>query len=117
MMYLPAAAPILIAYLAFAQQPAQDSISLPAETPEVTVTLAPPVLLQADGAPISTGPYNGHSGPLVADYDGDGKQDLLVGNYKGFIQLYGNVGSKTEPKFESKGLLQAQGKDFYVKNW
>lgn len=117
MMYLRIIAPTLFAYVALAQQPTQEQ-RLPSAVPsEACATLALPVKLQADGSAISTGKYNGHSGPLLSDFDGDGMPDLLVGNYKGYIQVYGNVGIKTQPKFTAQGLLQAQGKDFYVKNW
>lgn len=76
-----------------------------------------PVRLEADGEPIDSGQYIAHSGPLFADYDGDGIRELLVGNFKGHLQLYRNVGTATAPKFEAKGLLQAAGKDISIHNW
>ena len=79
--------------------------------------LAAPVLLKAGGEVIDTGEYIGHAGPLFADFDGDGTRDLLVGNFKGYFQLYGNTGTNKEPVFEAKGLLQAGGADAYVHNW
>lgn len=79
--------------------------------------LAAPVKLTAGGVAIDTNDHVGHSGPLYADYDGDGLSDLLVGNFAGHIQLYKNVGTKEAPEFESKGLLEAEGEVVKVKNW
>lgn len=79
--------------------------------------LAPPVRLEADGAPIDTGESIAHAGPLVADFDHDGTPDLLVGNFRGTIQLYKNVGTAAAPRYESKGLLQAAGEDVRIHNW
>lgn len=79
--------------------------------------LAPPVRLVADGKPIDTGENIAHAGPLFADFDGDGVRDLLVGNFRGTIQLYKNVGTAAAPRFESKGLLQAAGEDVRIHNW
>ena len=90
----------------------------PSQTQQSSVDeLSPPVRLEADGVAIDSAKHNGHSGPLLADLDGDGKAELLVGTFKGFLQLYANTGSATEPRFASRGLLQAGGKDAFVKNW
>ena len=43
--------------------------------------------------------------------------DLLVGNFKGHIQVYANVGEVRAPRFESRGLLQANGEDLKIHNW
>ena len=42
-----------------------------------TRELLPPVRLQAAGKPINA--YYGHAAPFVGDFDGDGVNDLLVG--------------------------------------
>ena len=79
--------------------------------------LAAPIRLEADGAPVDSGKYTAHSGPLFTDVTGDGKADLLVGNFRGHIQVYANVGEASAPRFESRGLLQAEGKDLRIHNW
>jgi hypothetical protein len=59
--------------------------------------LAPPVRLEAGGKPIDTDV--GHAAPFVTDFDGDGLQDLLVGQFgKGILWIYTNQGTKTKPK-------------------
>lgn len=94
----------------------QDSAPKAAQTP-AQVALAAPVRLECDTGPIDTGKYVGHAGPLFADFDGDKKPDLLVGNFKGHLQLYANTGEPTAPKFVAKGLLQADGADAHIENW
>jgi hypothetical protein len=81
------------------------------------ITLAAPVRLECDQGLIDSGAFIGHSGPLFADFDGDKKPDLLVGNFKGNLQLYKNVGEIGQPKFVAKGLLKAAGVDAHAKNW
>ncbi len=81
------------------------------------IRLGPPEPLLADGEPIDTGEYVGYAGPLVTDFDGDGDQDLLIGNFRGSIQHFENVGEADAARFESRGLLQAEGEDIELNNW
>jgi hypothetical protein len=76
-------------------------------------TLAPPVAIEADGAPIDIGRLSdiAHAGPWLGDYDGDGDRDLLVGDFPGYFWRFDNIGTDAKPKFTSKGKLQAGGKD------
>jgi hypothetical protein len=55
---------------------------------------AAPVALEADGKPISVGQK---AGPCVADWDGDGRPDLIVGSEWGDVVWYRNVGSRQKP--------------------
>ena len=50
------------------------------------------------------------SRPVAADWNGDGKLDLLAGNAAGFLQYFENVGTTALPVFEDRGNLTADGK-------
>ena len=48
------------------------------------------------------------AGPCIADWDNDGLIDLLVGDGKGAVGFYKNVGTKTEPKLSARVELISQ---------
>jgi hypothetical protein len=75
--------------------------------------LSPPVRLIADGKPIDIGQLSSsaHAGPCIADVDGDGDRDLLVGDFPGFFWLFDNQGTEKAPVYTSSGKLQAGGVD------
>ena len=73
-----------------------------------------PVRLQADGADIDTGDAKGHSGPCLADVDGDGLRDLVVGDFSGKFRFYKNVGSNKEPSYAALKYIQAGKADAQV---
>ena len=51
---------------------------------------------------------SGHAAPFVGDFYGDGKPDLLVGQFDGGkLRVYRNVGTRTEPKFGGFEWFQA----------
>lgn len=52
----------------------------------------------------------GHSAPLFVDWDGDGRRDLLVGQFgEGKLRIYRNVGTAGQPKFnEDFALFQTR---------
>jgi hypothetical protein len=77
----------------------------------------PPVRLKVGEAFIDTADHVGHAGPLVVDLNADGRDDLLVGNFRGHFQVYRNVGTRAEPVYEDGGLLGAGGEAFLVPNW
>jgi hypothetical protein len=66
--------------------------------------------LEADGKPIRVG--GGDAGPFAADWDGDGKIDLLVGAGDGSVLFFRNVGTAEEPKLAAAvTLVPAEGHD------
>jgi len=88
--------PIVMAMLAttFADEPAQEFL--------------PPVRLEAAGKPIDT--EIGHAAPFVADFDGDGVKDLLVGQFGGgVLWIYRNIGTNDQPKLAA-GVKFKDGK-------
>ena len=65
--------------------------------PQQTGGLLPPVRLEAGGAPIDT--EIGHAAPFVGDFDEDGVNDLLVGQFGGgVLWICRNEGTNAAPK-------------------
>ncbi len=81
------------------------------------VQFEPPLRLKAGKEFIDTGKDIAHAGPLTVDLDADGKPDLLVGNFRGHFQVYMNIGTRAEPEYEDKGLLETEGQTAKVPNW
>ena len=93
---------------------------------------APPVPLRANGEMISV--TTGHAAPYIYDFDGDGVQDLLVGEFgnkrfkgettvkasagrpwtAGKLRVYRNHGTDTEPAYKEFSYVQAGGQDAQV---
>jgi hypothetical protein len=67
--------------------------------------------LEADGEPVDIGKLSNiaHAGPWVADVDGDGDQDLLVGDFPGYFWFFENRGDDSSPRYTSRGKLEAGG--------
>ena len=85
----------LFAVFAFAQTPVFDA----------------PVAIEANGVPINVG-TGGNASPFLVDWNGDGKQDLLLGQYlSGKVRFYENVGEDSAPVFGDFVYLQADGLD------
>ena len=75
--------------------------------------LEKPVAILAGEKPIDV--QVGHAAPFMADLDGDGVRDLLVGQMgKGHLRVYKNVGSNSAPKFAEFALFRAAGEDATV---
>src|ERR1700756_1545524 len=70
--------------------------------------LAPPVRIEAAGKPIDTDV--GHAAPFVGDFDGDGVNDLIVGQFgDGILWIYRNEGSNAAPRLAA-GVKFKDGK-------
>jgi hypothetical protein len=99
----------------FVIQTSSDEIEHPTKQTENKISdeLAAPVALQADGKRIDIGKLSSyaHAGPCFADVDGDGDNDLLVGDYPGHFWFFENTGNDEHPVYTSKGKLQAGGVD------
>ncbi len=68
-----------------------------------------PVRLEADGKIIDTGNRLGHSGPTMADVDGDGIPDLVVGDFSGQFRVYPNLVRTGMPRLGPMKYLMAGG--------
>jgi hypothetical protein len=67
------------------------------------------VRLSAEGKSIDV--EIGHLVPTVVDWNGDGKKDLIVGQFSnGAIRLYLNEGTDAEPRFGKFTYLEAGDK-------
>jgi hypothetical protein len=77
-------------------------------------SLDPPVRLSAADGILDSGPSWGHSGPCLHDVDGDGRRDLIVGDFSGLFHFYRNEGTDREPRYAAAVNLQAGGVDAEV---
>jgi VCBS repeat protein len=62
--------------------------------------------LQASGQDIRVA---GDAGPFVADWDGDGKPDLIVGAGDGSVTFFRNIGTRTQPVLAAGETLVPPG--------
>jgi len=68
-----------------------------------------PVKIQADGTDLVV---DFISDPCMVDWDGDGINDLLVGQYtQGKVSFYKNTGTNEVPVFTFSYFLKADGAD------
>jgi hypothetical protein len=67
--------------------------------------------IQDGGADLDVG---GRSSPTVADWNRDGKKDLIVGNSDGNLLYFENKGTSASPVFNGSVLLEAGGQPIDV---
>jgi hypothetical protein len=70
----------------------------------------PPVKVHAGGKPLDV-QRSGHAAPFFGDFDGDGKRDLLVGQFhEGRLRVYRNLGTDRQPRLDAFTWFEAGGK-------
>jgi hypothetical protein len=79
--------------------------------------LLPPLPLPAGGKLLDVA-RDGHSAPFIGDFDGDGKRDLLVGQYhEGRLRIYRNRGDNARLRFDDFTWFEAEGRLGRVPEW
>lgn len=72
------------------------------------------VKLKSAGEIINVSTY---SFPVFYDFDKDGLKDLIIGEFRGSLRFYKNIGTAENPKFNGFTKLQAEGEDIVVPNY
>lgn len=76
-------------------------------TPEEPVFKYPRIIWRADGKPLDVGM---HGTPAIADWDGDGRKDLIISHiWEGYYSFFRNVGTNADRVFEWAGFIEADG--------
>lgn len=85
------------------------------QTTQTETVLAPcfesGVPIQENDEPIDVGLA---ASPTVCDWNNDGRLDLIIGNYDGYVSYYQNIGTNTTPYMDTGKRIQAEGVDINV---
>jgi hypothetical protein len=77
-----------------------------------TPTFFSPESLRSSGSIIDVTWYGS---PVVYDWDGDGRKDIVTGQYSGgYVRFYRNTGTNNNPSFSGFSYLQADGRNISV---
>lgn len=80
-----------------------------AAVPVQSGELGPPFQVAAGGQPLDV-QRSGMAAPFFGDFDGDGLDDLLVGEFRdGLLRVYRNLGSIGRPQFKDYVWFKAGG--------
>jgi hypothetical protein len=60
------------------------------ETVNAPPVCRPPFRVEVDGRPLDTAAVGGHCGPCIFDVNGDGRHDLVVGDFSGTFRVLGD---------------------------
>ena len=72
--------------------------------------LSPPFLVEVGGVALDVGSF---AAPFMADWNGDGRKDLLVGDGEGYIHLY-HSSAEGAPQFIRAEKVQVNGQELMV---
>ncbi len=75
-----------------------------------------PVLENRGYLNAGSGPVNVQEGaaPVFTDWNNDGRKDLLVGNFDGYLYYYQNVGTNDAPIYRSPNMIEISGEPLLV---
>lgn len=107
---------LVVTLLFLLQADATDEDETPANIPAGVAkdVFHTPVRLRAVDGILDSGPSWGHSSPWVVDIDGDGVNDLIVGDFSGYFRFYKNEGTNQKPRYAAGIHLRAGGVDAQV---
>lgn len=54
---------------------------------------------------------------IVVDWNNDDRKDLVIGAYDGFLRLFLNEGTNTEPDFRTEALIQSNFQPLFVESF
>lgn len=83
---------------------------------------APEFIVDENGMPITVG-KSAYSAPLIYDWDGDGKKDILIGEFghakESNIVIHLNKGSNKKPKYSSTSFYakDKMGEKLYINGY